>query len=70
MALFAVIVNLGQGQETKGKVIIDHMYSKALENPGGEDPTRRVTVYLPPGYDKTADRYPVIEDACIIGNRR
>ena len=59
-ALFAIIVNLGLGQETKGKVIVDHLYSAALENPGGEDPTRRVTVYLPPGYDKTTDRYPVI----------
>lgn len=59
-ALFAVIFNLVLGQETKGKVIVDHLYSKALENPGGEDPTRRVTVYLPPGYDKTTDSYPVI----------
>ena len=59
-ALFVLIVNLGLGQETKGKVIVDHLYSASLENPGGEDPTRRVTVYLPPGYDKTTDRYPVI----------
>lgn len=59
-ALFAVIVNLGQGQERKGKVVVDHLYSASLENPGGEDPTRRVTVYLPPGYGKSTDRYPVL----------
>ena len=58
--LFSAIINLGQGQETKGKVIVDHLYSANLENPGGENPTRRVTVYLPPGYDKSEKRFPVI----------
>ncbi len=47
-------------QYPEGKVVVDKLYSERLENPGGEDPTRQVTVYLPPGYDKTTDRYPVI----------
>ncbi|MRI02489.1 esterase family protein [Kriegella sp. EG-1] len=59
-ALFTFLFNVAFGQDTKGKIIIDQLYSAYLENPGGEDPTRRITVYLPPGYDKTTDRYPVI----------
>ncbi|MBJ2176329.1 esterase family protein [Aureibaculum sp. A20] len=43
-----------------GKVIYDRLYSKSLENNGGENPTRRVTIYLPPDYDETTNRYPVI----------
>ena len=58
--LFVLIVNLGLGQETKGKVIVDHLYSASLENPGGENPTRRISVYLPPGYENSKDQYPVI----------
>ncbi len=29
-------------------------------NKGGEDPNRRLTIYLPPGYEKSNKRYPVI----------
>lgn len=47
-------------QYPSGQVVVDHLYSEALENPGGENPTRRVTVYLPPGYDSSEERYPVI----------
>ena len=59
-ALFAVTINLIQGQETKGKVVVDRLYSTALENPAGNNPTRRVTVYLPPDYAKNKQHYPVI----------
>jgi S-formylglutathione hydrolase FrmB len=51
---------MGYGQIPSGKIIYDHIYANSLENTGGENPTRRITVYLPPGYDKTADKYPVI----------
>ncbi len=47
-------------QYPEGKVVVDQLYSAALENPGGEDPTRRITVYLPPGYEESEKRYPVI----------
>ncbi len=59
-ALFALTINSGLGQETKGKVVVDSLYSAALENTAGNDPTRSVTVYLPPGYDNNNDVYPVI----------
>jgi len=51
---------LTQGQNSEGHFIYYRLYSSRLENPGGEDPTRRVSVYLPAGYDETTDRYPVI----------
>jgi S-formylglutathione hydrolase FrmB len=67
----------GQTQIPSGKVIYDRLYSSALENTGGEDPTRRVSIYLPPDYDKTTSRYPVIyylhgitqRDSSLIANR-
>jgi enterochelin esterase-like enzyme len=43
------------------KIVIDSLYSPALENTGGENPTRRITIYLPPGYEENTDQsYPVI----------
>ncbi len=54
------IVSVSQGQEKSGKVIVDRLFSESLENNGGEDPTRRLTIYLPPGYDETEHKYPVI----------
>jgi enterochelin esterase-like enzyme len=43
-----------------GKVISFVLNSKALQNTGGEDPNRKVSVYLPPNYDASSQRYPVI----------
>ena len=48
------------GQNPSGKVVYDRLYSPALENTGGENPTRRVSIYLPPDYEKTTNKYPVI----------
>ena len=47
-------------QINKGKVITDTIYSKNLENNFGENPNRAVSVYLPPEYDKSSQRFPVI----------
>ncbi len=49
-----------QAQEQKGRVIIDSLYSEKLENDFGENPTRGIAVYLPPGYEQSSQRYPVI----------
>ncbi|MBK9935018.1 MAG: esterase family protein [Cytophagaceae bacterium] len=43
-----------------GKVVSFTINSKALQNKGGEDPNRKVSVYLPPNYDASTQRYPVI----------
>lgn len=42
------------------KVVSFVIHSKALQNTGGEDPNRKVSVYLPPNYDASTQRYPVI----------
>ncbi len=48
-------------QPRKGKILEQKILSKSVEgNPGGEDPSRSVTIYLPPGYDAGDQRYPVI----------
>lgn len=61
LVIFAIqITLLAHGQSREGKFIQDKLYSIALENKGGENPTRRVSVYFPPGYDMSADKYPVI----------
>ncbi len=43
-----------------GKVVSFTLNSQALQNTGGEDPNRKVSVYLPPNYDASTQRYPVI----------
>jgi len=46
---------------SEGTVIIENFESQVLKNnPLGDPPTRRVPVYLPPGYDTTSARYPVV----------
>jgi pimeloyl-ACP methyl ester carboxylesterase len=61
--LFFNLIFLAQivfGQIPSGRIVTDYLYSEFLENKGGENPTRRVTVYLPNEYDKTDKKYPVV----------
>lgn len=60
--LLAVLIIATQSfsQGTSGKVVSFTINAKALQNTGGEDPNRKVSVYLPPGYDETNKRFPVI----------
>ncbi|WP_162339976.1 alpha/beta hydrolase [Cyclobacterium salsum] len=53
-------INFGFAQIPEGKVVVEKLYSELLENSGGENPTRRLTIYLPPGYEQSEERYPVI----------
>jgi enterochelin esterase-like enzyme len=48
------------GQPLEGKVQSFYINAKTLQNTGGENPNRKVSVYLPPGYEGGRDRYPVI----------
>ncbi len=57
--LIATLTNL-QAQAISGSVLIDSLYSENLENDFGESPKRAVSVYLPPGYEESDQRYPVI----------
>jgi S-formylglutathione hydrolase FrmB len=46
---------------SQGKVITQKFLAPSLQkNTGGEDANRRLTIYLPPGYEKTTQRYPVL----------
>lgn len=58
---FALIGNLLLAQHNNPSIVIDSLYSAALENAGGENPTRRISIYLPHDYEENIDkRYPVI----------
>jgi S-formylglutathione hydrolase FrmB len=50
------------GQATQeGKVIVQKILAPSIQNnKGGEDPLRRVSVYVPPGYSEGTQRYPTI----------
>ena len=46
--------------ETEGTVVSRIIESKALQNTGGEKTTCKISVYLPPQYEPSKSRYPVI----------
>ena len=62
LVLCAFIVTLPSLSQEKqsGRVATFLIESKALINSGGENPKRKVSIYLPPGYDQSQQRYPVI----------
>ena len=47
-------------QAQNGMMVVDTIHSKHLENEFGEPESRPVSVYLPPGYSKSKQQYPVI----------
>ncbi len=49
-----------QAQQAVGKVESFVIHAKTLQNTGGENPDRKVSVYLPPNYDASNKRFPVI----------
>ncbi|MBO0323671.1 esterase family protein [Muricauda sp. CAU 1633] len=61
--LIIVVLFMGYSvfaQYPTGTVQVDSLYSKSLENIAGEKPTRSVHIYLPPEYEQTKKKYPVI----------
>ena len=61
-AVFFVLLVVQQsfGQAISGEVTTFMINAKTLQNTGGENPNRKVSVYLPPGYEENNKRYPVI----------
>ena len=53
-------INVAICQNTAGTIITRVINSNYLQNTGGENPNRRISVYLPPGYEQSKQRYPVI----------
>jgi S-formylglutathione hydrolase FrmB len=61
LLILVIIVQTGFAQQFAPKIVEDSLYSASLENNGGENPTRTMLIYLPPGYEEnTEKRYPVI----------
>ena len=60
LIILILSANLVLAEYPAGKVVVEYLYSASLENALGENPTRRVTIYLPAGYEETTDRYPVL----------
>lgn len=59
--ILLLLTNLLSAQEIPaGKVVTTYITAKTLENKAGENPKRRVSVYLPPDYETSSKRYPVI----------
>ncbi len=59
VALLVLLTLQTYAQQT-GKVVSFILQSKSLQNTGGENPNRKVSVYLPPDYDQPGKRFPVI----------
>lgn len=60
LLLTLAIVNHTISQPTLSTVVTKSIQSTYLQNTGGENLNRRISVYLPPGYDQSKKRYPVI----------
>ena len=62
LVLLAIPSLRAQTRPPTGGVVVTYLDSKQLtHNLGGENPRRRVSVYLPPGYEaSTRQRYPVL----------
>jgi S-formylglutathione hydrolase FrmB len=61
LAATLVFVSASVGRAQEGKVVRATVHSVALErNVTGESADRRVSVYLPPSYESSTKRYPVI----------
>ena len=58
-AAFLIFQHAG-GQPRAGKVTSFTINAKTLQNKGGEDPNRKVSVYLPPEYENSTKRFPVV----------
>jgi S-formylglutathione hydrolase FrmB len=57
---FIAFVNNADSQIVSGTVITKVVNSTYLQNTGGENFNRKISVYLPPGYEQSKKRYPVI----------
>lgn len=59
--LTLIIITSLFAQNSKGTVIYERFLAPSIKgNPAGEDAMRRLTIYLPPGYDQSKQHYPVI----------
>lgn len=60
MAILFLVITTAVFAQQSGKVVSFVINAKTLQNTGGENPKRKVSVYLPPDYDQAGKRFPVI----------
>ena len=60
LSLLVLVITGFSSVAQEGTMVLDSLYSESLENDYGENPTRRIAIYLPPGYADSDARYPVI----------
>jgi enterochelin esterase-like enzyme len=59
--LLTFFIGINSYSQDTGKVETKKFIATSIRgNKGGEDPNRRLSIYLPPGYEKSKNRYPVI----------
>ena len=56
LLILVIIVQTGFAQQFAPKIVEDSLYSASLENNGGENPTRTMLIYLPPGYEENTEK--------------
>lgn len=60
-SLFVLVINITFAQQNGGTIVRKFFTAPSLlNNKVGESAARKISVYLPPGYDKNQFRYPVI----------
>ncbi len=61
LILVLIAINTFGQPLTEGKVIVQKILAPSIQNnKGGEDPLRKISVYVPPGYSESTQRYPTI----------
>ncbi|HLL43165.1 MAG TPA: alpha/beta fold hydrolase, partial [Segetibacter sp.] len=60
LLFFVAFINNAESQVASGTVITRIVNSNYLKNTAGENPNRKISVYLPPGYEQSKKPYPVI----------
>jgi enterochelin esterase-like enzyme len=55
-----LVLHASSAQINSGKVVSFFISAKTLQNTGGEDTKRKISIYLPPNYDVGNKRFPVI----------
>ncbi|MET3128284.1 enterochelin esterase-like enzyme [Arcicella rosea] len=60
LIVILLLCHFSNAQNSVGKIVSHIIESKALQNVGGENPNRKISVYLPPNYENTKERFPVI----------
>jgi len=58
--LSLIFLQIAISQSTPGTIVTRFINSTYLKNTGGENPNRRISVYLPSGYGQSKKHYPVI----------